>query len=458
MKLYMIIRTFFARHLTPARIFVFSFAAVILFGTLALWLPISASASKSNLRFVDALFTSASSVCVTGLATVDIGRDLSLIGQLITLVLFQVGGLGIMTFSLVLFALMGRGISFKGHEIAQSTFMQSPRRDFFLIVVRVLRYTFIIEAVGAGLLFVRFVFDFPVREAVYHAVYHAVSAFNNCGFSFFPDNMMRYRDDILINATMMSLIILGGIGFVVLHEVMSKIRGKQKRLSLHSKIVLIATAGLILTGAVCFYFLEMDNILRGASIQTMILASFFQSVTARTAGFNTVDIGMLTNSTILVIMALMFIGASPGSTGGGVKTTSFSLLLLFMINRMKGNENVNIANRTIPKEQIEKTISIVFSSAIIIGIIIAVLLLAGGSNADPLASRYQFIEYAFETFSAFGTVGLSMGVTPKLNDFQKYTIILMMFIGRVGPLTLAFAWYSARRRGLTYAEESIMVG
>ena len=458
MKLYLTIKTFFARHLTPTRIFVFSFAAVIMLGTLALWLPISVSVSKNNLRFVDALFTSASAVCVTGLTAIDIGQDLSFIGQMITLVLFQVGGLGIITFSLVLFALMGRGISFKTHEIAQSSFIHSPRRDFPLIVKRVLLYAFIIEGVGIIFLFVRFIFDFPAEQAFYHAVYHAVAAFNNCGYSLFPDNMMRYQSDILVNVTMMGLIILGGIGFIVLHEVMSKFRGKQKKLSLHSRIVLITTAALIFAGAVCFYFLEMNNVLSGASIKTAILTSFFQSVTPRTAGFATVDIGMLTNSTILVIMVLMFIGASPGSTGGGVKTTSFALLLLLIINRMKGNENVNVANRTIPKELIEKTISIVFASAIIIGIIIAVLLLAGGSNDEPLASRYQFIEYAFETFSAFGTVGLSMGVTPKLNDVQKYAIILIMFIGRVGPLTLAFAWYSARKKGITYAEESVMVG
>jgi trk system potassium uptake protein TrkH len=182
MKLYLMIKTFFSRHLTPTRIFVLSFAFFIMLGTVALWLPISASVSKNNLRFVDALFTAASAVCVTGLASIDIGRDLSFIGQLITLVLFQVGGLGIITFSLVLFALMGRGISFKGHEIAQSTFMHSPRRDFFLIIVRVLRFTFIIEGVGALLLFLRFIFDFPIEQAFYHAVYNAVSAFNNCGY------------------------------------------------------------------------------------------------------------------------------------------------------------------------------------------------------------------------------------------------------------------------------------
>ncbi len=456
MKLYLIIKTFFSLHLTPTRIFVLSFAAFIMIGTLALWLPISASGN--NLRFVDALFTSASAVCVTGLASIDIGKDLSFVGQLITLVLFQVGGLGIITFSIVLFALMGRGISFKGREIAQSTFLHTPRQDFYLIVKKVIFYTFIIEAAGTFLLFLRFLYDFPPALAFYHAVYNAVSAFNNCGYSLFPDNMMRYQSDILVNVTIMLLIVLGGIGFIVQQEVVAKFRDAKKKLSLHTRIVLITTAALIIIGAACFYFMEINNVLKGASTKTAILSSFFQSVVPRTAGFNTVDIGILTNSTILVLIVLMFIGASPGSTGGGVKTTSFAILLLLIINRMKGNENVNIANRTIPPELVERTISIIFASAIIIGLIAAVLLLAASTNLAPQASRYQFVEYLFETVSAFGTVGLSMNLTTKLNDFQKYAIILMMFIGRVGPLTLAFAWYSARRKGITYAEESVMVG
>ena len=456
MKLYLIIKTFFSLHLTPTRIFVFSFAGFIMLGTLALWLPFAAS--QGSLRFVDALFTSASAVCVTGLAPIDIGRDLSFAGQLITLVLFQVGGLGIITFSVVLFALMGRGISFKSREITQSAFLHTPKNDFNLIIKKVLWYTFIIESIGVLLLFLRLVQEFPIGQAFYHAVYNAVSAFNNCGYSLFPDNMMRYQSDVLVNVTIMLLIISGGIGFIVQQEVIAKLRDAKKKLSLHTRIVLVTTAALILVGAICFYFMEMDNVLKGASTKTAILSSLFQTVVPRTAGFNTVDIGILTNSTILVIIVLMFIGASPGSTGGGVKTTSFAILFLLIINRMKGNENVNIANRTIPPELVERTISIIFASAIIIGIIAAVLLLAGNSNLAPLASRYQFVEYLFETVSAFGTVGLSMNLTPKLNDVQKYAIILMMFIGRVGPLTLAFAWYSARKKGITYAEESVMVG
>lgn len=456
MNPYLRVKAFFSRHLTPARIFVLSFAVLIVAGALALWL--TPPASGKSLRFIDALFTSASAVCVTGLTTVDISQTLSLAGQIITLSLFQVGGLGIITFSILLFALMGRGMSFKGREITQSTFLHTPRKDIFLILQRVLLYTLIIEGVGTLVLFVQFIQEYPLLKALYVAIFHAVSAFNNAGFSLFPDSLMRYQSNILINISIILLIILGGIGFIVQQEVIDKLRGAQKNLSLHTKMVLIATALLIALGAVCFYFMEMNNVLRGATIKTALLSSFFQSITSRTAGFNTVDIGILSNSTLLLILALMFIGASPGSAGGGVKTTSFAILLLLVVNRMKGNENVNIANRTIPPELVDRTISIVFASAMIIGIISAVLLLTSGTAGAPLSGRYLFIEYIFETFSAFATVGLSMGATPKLNDIQKYAIIFMMFIGRVGPLTLAFAWYSRRRKGITYAEESVMVG
>ena len=456
MKLYLFVITFISRHLTPTRMFVFSFASFIMIGAMSLWM--SFSATQNSLRFVDALFTATSAVCVTGLASIDVGKDLSLAGQIITMVLFQVGGLGIITFSIVLFALMGRGISFKGREIAQSTFMHTPTNDFYIIVKKVLLYTFIIEGVGTIFLFSRFLYDFPPLKAFYHALYNAISAFNNAGFSLFSDNLMAYQSDVLVNITVMGLIVLGGIGFIVQHEVIAKLRGRGKKLSIHTRIVLITTAALILVGAACFYFMEMHNVLQGTTKKTALLASFFQSITARTAGFNTVDIGALTNSTLLVVIILMFIGASPGSTGGGVKTTSFALLLILIFNRLKGNENVNIANRTIPKDTMEKTIYIIFASAFCVFLVTAILLFFSGHDATPLASRHKFVEYVFETVSAFGTVGLSMNLTPKLNDVQKYAIIFMMFAGRVGPLTLAYAWYSARRKGLTYAEESVMVG
>jgi trk/ktr system potassium uptake protein len=457
MKIRIRIKTFFSRHLSPTRIFILSFAAVILAGGILLWLPFSAA--KGHLRFVDALFSSTSAVCVTGLVVIDIGKDLSTLGQVITIFLFQIGGLGIITFSTVFFVLMGRGLSFKGREIVQSTFLHTPRRDFIVIAKMVLWFTFVIESLGTLFLFIRFSMDFPPGTALYHAIYNAISAFNNCGYSLFSDNLMGYQGDFIVNLTIMGLIVHGGIGFIVQYEVLSRLRGVQKRLSVHAKIVLITTTILILSGAFLFYLFERNHIIKDVPILNRILASFFQSVTPRTAGFNTVDIGALTNATILLLLILMFIGASPGSTGGGVKTSSAALLVLLLWNRLKGNEDVNVFNRTIPKEIVSRAISIIFASAFSVAIIASILLIAGGGNLPPLESRHYFVEYLFDTVSAFGTVGLSMGVTPKLNDLQKYALILMMFAGRVGPLTLAFSLSrGGGKKGITYAEEGVMVG
>jgi trk system potassium uptake protein TrkH len=374
--------------------------------------------------------------------------------------LIQIGGLGIITFSTVFFLLMGRGISFKGREIVQTTFLHTPTRNCFVVLKSVLWFTFIAEALGTLFLFMRFSADLPVGAAFYHGLYHAISAFNNAGFSLFSDNLMGYQGDLIVNLAIMGLIVHGGIGFIVQYEVLSWFKGIQKRLSIHSKIVLISTAFLILSGALLFYLFERNHIIKDAPILTKILTSLFQSVTPRTAGFNTVDIGLLTNATILLIMVLMFIGASPGSTGGGVKTTSAALLVMLMWSRLKGRLDVSAFNRTIPREMISRTISIIFASAFSIAIITSVLLIAGGGgDLPPLESRHDFVEYLFDTVSAFGTVGLSMGVTPKLNDPQKYAIILMMFVGRVGPLTLAFSLSRATGgKTLTYAEEGVMVG
>lgn len=447
---------FLSRLLSSARLFILSFALLILLGAILLRLPVSAS--REPLPFVDALFMSASAVCVTGLATVDVGRDLSFTGQVITLLLFQLGGLGIITFSTVLLGIAGLGIPFKGREIIQSTFLHTPRRDFMTIVKWVLLYTLVIEGVGTALLFLRFVQEFPAGRALYMAVYHSVSAFNNCGYTLFADSLVRYRGDGLVNLTVMGLIVLGGIGFIVQYEIFRKLRGLQPRLSIHTRLVLLVTSVLILAGAAFFYLFEVNHILRDMPAGEQVLVSFFQSVTARTAGFNTVDIGRLTNGTILIVVILMFIGASPGSTGGGVKTTSFALLMLMIWNRMKGLEEITIYNRTVPRDILTKTILIIFASAFSVCLVTSILLLVGSlPGQDPTLTRHLFVQYLFETVSAFGTVGLSMGVTPDLSDLQKLAIVLMMFAGRVGPLTLAFSW-STTKRQVVYAEESVMVG
>src|SRR5512139_2289587 len=230
-------RRWFSRTATPNRLFAASFAAVILTGGILLWFPFSAT--KGHIRFVDALFSSTSAVCVTGLVVIDIGKDLSTLGQVITIFLFQIGGLGIITFSTVFFVLMGRGLSFKGREIVQSTFLHTPRRDFMVIAKAVLWFTLVTESLGTLFLFIRFSMDFPPGTALYHAVYNAISAFNNCGYSLFSDNLMGYQGDLIVNLTIMGLIVHGGIGFIVQYEVVSWLKRKQKRLSAHTKIVII---------------------------------------------------------------------------------------------------------------------------------------------------------------------------------------------------------------------------
>ena len=450
-------KLFFAKRLTPARTFILGFILVILLGTIFLWLP--SSSSQGRLSFVDALFTSTSAVCVTGLSVIDIGRDLSTSGQIVTLFLFQTGGLGIVTFSVFFLGMMGLGISFKSKEIVQSTLMHNPGVDFIHILKSVLVYTAVIESAGTAILFARFCYDFTPGIAIYKAVYHAVSAFNNCGYSLFSDSLVSYRDDLAINLTFASLFIVGGLGFVVLHEIMDRLRGYQKKLSVHTKIVIITTCILIVAGATLLYVFERNHIMKDLTLTSRLLVAFFQSVTARTCGFNTVDIGQLTNDSILVIIILMFIGASPGSTGGGVKTTSGAILFLLIWNRLKGSEHINVFNRTIPNETVTKTISIIFASAFAIVFITSVLLFTQPSQLHIGESRHFFLEYIFEAVSAFGTVGLSMGVTPHMSNVQKLAVILLMFAGRVGPLTFALALtLASRKKSILYAEETVMVG
>ena len=451
------LRLLISRHLSPERIFILSFAGIILLGGLVLWLPFSATSKP--LSAVDALFTSASAVCVTGLASIDLGQDLSTAGQVTTIVLFQVGGLGILTFSALFFVILGRGLASKERDIMQSAFLYAPRRDLAAILRFVFLSTFLYEGAGTLLLWLRLAQDFPPGQALFHAVYLAVSAFNNCGYTLFSDGLVAYQGDPIVNLTIAALIVAGGIGFIVHYELHTWLFGKQRRLSVHTKVVLIATAVLIVGGAVLFFVFEKQRILKDLPWQNQVLASLFQAITPRTAGFNTVDIGMLANETILLMITLMFIGASPGSTGGGVKTTSASLLFLIMWSRLRGHEEVNVFNRTIPRELLQRTISIILAASLSVCFIMSVLLLAADHSGAPTDSRHLFVEYVFETTSAFATVGLSMNLTPSLNTPQKLAIILMMFAGRVGPLTLAFSLARiAAKKSFTYAEEGVMVG
>jgi len=448
------------RDLHPSQILVFSFIFAILAGTLLLKLP--GAVNGEPLSLLDALFTATSAVCVTGLVVVDTGAKFTQTGQLIILFLIQIGGLGIMTFSVVFIMILGKKISFKEKSLIQETFVDSSMKDVKSIAFSVILFALAIEALGAFILFIYWTGEFDLSRAFYLSLFHSVSAFCNAGFALFPDSLMRYNDSIVVNLTIMALIILGGIGFYVLTDLRYYLfpgSSKRRRLSLHSKVVLVTSAILVVMGAIVFFVMERGNTLKTDSIALGILESFFQSVTARTAGFNTVDISLLNPETLFFIIILMFIGASPGSTGGGVKTGTIGILFALVKSRYAGRTDVSIFKRTVPDDVVARALSIV-----VLSIIVVILFAMGLMMTDQLAAGYfekkaHFVEMLFETVSAFGTVGLSTGATSSLSQTGKILVSLLMFIGRVGPLTIALAAGRKKAKGrFRYSEERIMTG
>ena len=447
------------KFLIPERTLILSFQIIILGGTLLLYLPVSARATPAS--FIDALFTATSAVCVTGLIVVDTGSFYSHFGQAVIMILIQVGGLGIMTFSVFFYLLLGRSVGFRDRRIIQDTFSQFPIRNTYVLLRSIFIYTIAIEFVGVLVLFMGFRNSLSLMTALYFSLFHAISAFCNAGFSLFSDSLVSFQNNLFVNLSITSLIILGGIGFIVLKEIfeIGLRRNLHRRLSLHSKVVLTTSAGLIVIGALFIFFIERDNSLLELSPGQKILVSYFQSVTSRTAGFNTLPMTYLSNATCFIFILLMFIGASPGSCGGGIKTTNLATLISLAVNRYKGRDRANLFRRTIPHETVARSISIILASASAVTIVTIVLLITQLGDVTHAESRGLFLEYLFETVSAFGTVGLSMGVTSNLNSVGKLTIIAMMLLGRLGPLTLAFAMARRRREGeFQYAEENIIVG
>ncbi len=452
-------RTFTSRFLGPERTLILSFLIIILVGTFLLSLPYAARAKAAS--FIDALFTATSAVCVTGLIVLDTGGFYSSFGQVIILILIQVGGLGIMTFSVFFYLLLGRSIGFRDRRIIQDTFSQFPIRNLYVLLKSVFLYTIVIECVGALFLFIGWRDHFSPVTALFFSLFHAISAFCNAGFSLFADSFVGFRDNILINLSISSLIVLGGIGFIVLKEMVEGglRRRFPRRISLHSKVVLTTTAALIALGTLFIFFIERDNSLMKVPLGQQILISYFQSVTSRTAGFNTIPMVGLSNATLFMLIILMFIGASPGSCGGGIKTTNLATLISMALNRYRGRDRANLFKRTIPQETVARSISIILASGLAVVIITIFLLVTQLGDISHTESRGLFLEYLFETVSAFGTVGLSMGVTDNLNSAGKLIIIIMMLLGRLGPLTLAFAMARRTRKAeFQYAEENIIVG
>jgi trk system potassium uptake protein TrkH len=445
----------------PAILVLASFLLAIAVGTSLLKLPISTTAG--HLPWIDALFTATSAVCVTGLAVMDTGSCFSTFGQCVILALIQIGGLGVMTISVALFRWIGWSVSFRHRMIMQDLFTHTPRGDIFSLVKSILIFTFGAEVLGAVVLTFHWSREFPFPRAVYTALFHSVSAFCNAGFSLFSDGMVHYSDDILFNTAVCALIVVGGIGFPVLYDLQSEFaRRKEKRirLSVQTKTVMMTTLVLITAGALMFAFLERQSLSASQSWSHRILVPLFQSITCRTAGFNTVDIASLKEATLAMMIFLMFFGASPGSCGGGVKTTTLALLTTFTVSRIGRRRRVNMFRKSIPTETVTRSVSLVLASSTIIGLVLFLLLVGDCSTGCEVAGpRNSFLRYLFETVSAFGTVGLSMDATPGLSTWGRCWIILMMIIGRVGVLTFSYIIIGTGTiNGVEHAEENLMIG
>jgi trk system potassium uptake protein TrkH len=437
----------------PAQVLAVSFLAAILVGTALLSLPLSTRAGA--LSPIDALFTSTSAVCVTGLIVKDTPVDFTPAGQAILLALIQLGGLGIMTFSTLVLLVAGRNVSIRDRLQLQSSYHAGIPQDFRALVRSLFTYTVAIELAGAAALFFCFWKEHGPREAVPLSVFHSVSAFCNAGFSLFSDSFAGYRGHVCLNITVMALILLGGIGFPVLREardlLADRFNGRKLHASLHFKFVLSMSGALILFSSAFIFLQESKHGLEGLSAKERVLGSFFQAVTARTAGFNTVEIGALSSASVLLLLVLMFVGASPASTGGGVKTSTAGVILMSMRARLRAQDSVMLFKRTLPPDVITKAFTLAALAIAVIFLCATALLVS-----QPALSLREAI---FEAFSAFGTVGLSMGITPNLTTAGKLAIIFTMFIGRVGPLTLLYAFSRQRAKGhYEYAEEPVLIG
>ncbi len=436
-------------RLSSAQILVVGYFIVISVGTILLMLPMATTA-KGSIGFTDALFTATSATCVTGLIVVNTAAAFTIFGQLVLLVLIQTGGLGLMTMSTVAALILGRKISLKERLLIKDDLDHMKISGLVRLVKYVLSFTLVIEGIGAFLLFLRLNWDYSFWKAVYYSIFHSISAFNNAGIDVFGDSLEGFTGDIVVNFVVMFLVILGGLGFAVMVELYNE--KKFKKYTLQTKIVLLFTLLLILTSFLFFFFLEYSNeaTLGNLPFGEKVLASLFLSVTPRTAGFNTVPTGQLNSYTLFLVIILMFIGASPGSTGGGIKTTTFAVLILTAWNLIRGKYDIEVFNRRLGKEIALKAIVIVILAFSIVIIVTMILSITEGK---------KFLHILFETVSALGTVGLSTGITSTLSVIGKFLIAFTMFVGRVGPLTLAVALAERQRQGVYhYPKEDIMVG
>jgi len=447
------------RRPSATQFFVGSFAALVLVGTIG-FKVIPGLYTGEPLSWVDALFTSTSAVCVTGLIVVDTATYFTPLGQAWIAILIQLGGIGILTLATLLISLVGRRMSL---ELERAGGRARPSRTYAdqrTVLAAVVKLTFVIELVGALILWLLWRDRMGAAGAVWPAVFHAISAFCNAGFSTFSDSLIGFQSAPLTLLAVSGLIVLGGLGFLVLDDVRFRVRGLSDRLTLHSKLVLAITTVLLFGGAALYLFFETQFDLRHMGFGDRLANSWFMSVTARTAGFNTVDYGGASNASIFLTMGLMVVGGSPGSTAGGLKTTSVVLLFLLLRHRLAGREHTSVMGRTIPRETLERAAGIVVGGLLVLALFIFVLLIVELPAHGEL-DRGHFLKLMFEAHSAFGTVGLSLGATPDLTSGGRVLVSLLMFIGRVGPLALATSMVmrgSRETSKVRFAHENVVVG
>ncbi|MBE9076529.1 ATPase [Romeria aff. gracilis LEGE 07310] len=444
--------------MTVSRTICLGFLTLITVGTLLLMLPLATAGEGWNNPIV-ALFTATSAVCVTGLIVVDTGSYFSPVGQGIVLLLIQLGGLGYMTATTLLLLLLGRRLALRDRLAMKQTLDTAEMANIRTLVISIISMTLVFELTGAFLLLPVFRQDYGSGQGLWLALFHSVSAFNNAGFSLFEDSLVGYARSPLLNAVVAALIIIGGIGYQVIMEgftwLRHRVRGSQERtvFSLHFKIVTSTSLALLLIGAIALFLTEYDNpaTLAGKSFGIKALLASFQSVVTRTAGFNSVDIGGMEKSSLFIVIALMFVGASPGSTGGGIKTTTLRILLNCTRTALQGKEEVTCYQRQIPGFRILKAVGVVVASGFTV-ITITTLL----SLTDP---ETTFISTLFEAVSAFATVGLSTGITADLSVLGQIVLITTMYTGRVGILLLMAALLGdPSPSAIHYPEEDLLIG
>ncbi len=454
---------------TPARITAVSFLALIVLVAITLLLPVSAAAGKT-VSLIDAAFVATSAVCVVGLTPIDISTDLSTTGQIVVMLAMQIGGLGLMTFTTVFYAAIGRRLPLVNNIIIQETFHHSPTTQVKQLLIYIVSFTFVIESIGAILYFVYWTatgrFSGP-GETAWHSVFMSVTAFTNGGFSLYSTSIVGFQTDYFTVFVTALLILAGGIGFLVSYELKNYFdhrffrpkRKKRMRLSIHTRITLLTTLAVTILGTVALFFYEKSNAFSHLGTGEGLANAFFYTVTPRSGGLQTISMLTFSDSSMLLLMVLMFIGAGAGSTGGGIKVGTFGLVVAYMIARLRGKPQLDIWQRTIPKESIDKAIAVSAVVGFFVIVTCLILMTTEAYSSSGYESRVKFVQVVFEAISAACTVGLSLDFTSQLTDAGKVFLSIIMFVGRLSPLALAIVITSRHRKAkYRYAEENIIIG